>query len=216
MNFSKEQSNAFDLILMCRGGGSIEDLWCFNHEDLARKIHRLDIPLISAVGHEIDFTISDFVADVRAPTPSAAAEIVIPQKTELQYQIKSQTRHLHQAMRKRLEQTRLHVDYLANRLIDPRAKLKAFREQLEQRVERLFYGMRVGLREKRQRFQTLTQQLQLLSPLEVLGRGYSITWSESHSIARKITDLPVGSKITTRVSDGSITAEVLSHNPESR
>ncbi len=199
-----------EVLIVGRGGGSLEDLWPFNEETVARAIFKCAIPIISAVGHEIDFTIADFVADVRAPTPSAAAEIVVPRKDELQNGVRLLRNRLAVILKKQLEQTRLHLGHLSQRLVDPRERVKLMKRSFSLLEEKLEIAMRMRLKLCRKRLEGNAQLLNSLSPLNVIGRGYSLARGTDGMLIHSVTGVGPGQKITLRVSDGSIESEVLS------
>jgi len=199
-----------DVLIVGRGGGSIEDLWPFNEEIVARAIYQCPIPIISAVGHEIDVTIADFVADLRAPTPSAAAELCVPLKEELHSLVKTQTQRLSVHFRKTLEHTRLHVSHLTSRLIDPRERIRLLREKFVALEGTLSKSFRMRLTLLKKHLQSQMQMLHSLSPLQILSRGFSLTSSETGQILRSISHVKAGQKITTRLGDGEFVSEVLS------
>lgn len=205
----ERESDPIDVLIVGRGGGSLEDLWCFNDEAVARAIHACSIPVVSAVGHEIDFTIADFVADVRAPTPSAAAEMVVPRKDELIYKVQGLEQRLAHAMRKRLEQIRLHLGHLSQRLVDPRQWLKKLREDFARLETRLFELMRQKCLLGRRHLESSVHRLNALSPLAVLSRGYSITRRQDGSIVRRAEEAAPGTRLVTRLAAGELLSEVL-------
>ncbi|MFM8269951.1 MAG: exodeoxyribonuclease VII large subunit, partial [Pseudomonadota bacterium] len=199
-----------DVLIVGRGGGSIEDLWPFNEEIVARAIYQCSIPIISAVGHEIDVTISDFVADLRAPTPSAAAELVVPLKDELQKLVNTQAQRLFVNLKKSLEHSRLHLGHLTSRLVDPRQRIKLIKEKFSIALENLKKAVRTQLAFSRKTLESQAQMLQSLSPLQVLGRGYSLTLDTSGNLLRSVSETKPGLKIVTRLADGEVTSEVIS------
>ena len=154
------QSSAFDVLIVGRGGGSIEDLWCFNEEIVARAIFKSKIPIISAVGHEIDFTIADFVADVRAPTPSAAAEIVAQSASELTEKIINQKRRLSQAMQGVLERRAQAVIYLQKRLVDPKRRVEDLILRCDELSQRLTFAWIRYKKERQMQIKVLQGRLQ--------------------------------------------------------
>ncbi|HEY7163782.1 MAG TPA: exodeoxyribonuclease VII large subunit [Candidatus Binatia bacterium] len=163
-----------DVMIVGRGGGSLEDLWSFNEEIVARAIFASKIPVISAVGHEIDFTIADFVADLRAPTPTAAAEMVVPRKLDLTARIAILENALIDAMQRNLESGRTDVSRLIKRLTDPGRKLREHQQRLDELQLRLLRCIDERLRHFKQRLATESGRLSALSPLSILDRGYSI------------------------------------------
>jgi exodeoxyribonuclease VII large subunit len=227
-------STHLDLILVTRGGGSLEDLWAFNEEVVARAIFESAIPVVSAVGHEIDFTISDFVADVRAATPSAAAEII----TEGVYASRQLVADLTQRMarahpRRRLNESLQRLDdlhtgllrcakqgtrdrtvawrNLTDRLlrVRPAQLLSQRRESLVISRRRLRELMHVGLRNGKNRFETLEARLRLLGPEQVLARGYSITMDAATGrIMRRAKDAKRGQSLKTRLKVGEVLSRV--------
>lgn len=203
-----------DVLIVGRGGGSLEDLWCFNEESVARAIFQCPIPLVSAVGHEIDFTIADFVADVRAPTPSAAAEMIVPCKSDLVDRVGYHRSRLHLLMTKRLEQCRLHLGHLGQRLVDPRQKIRVLRQSFTLLSEKLGIAMRTRLKLARQRLTADAAMLHSLSPLEVLARGYALSRKADGSLLQTVKDVRPGDRMTTRVVDGTITSEVVAVQDE--
>lgn len=207
-NENRSQS-PIDVLIVGRGGGSLEDLWPFNEESVARAIYNSSIPIISAVGHEVDITISDYVADLRAPTPSAAAELAVPVKEEWVRSVNLLTQRLLIHLRRSLEQTRLHLGHLSNRLIDPRQKLKLLKEQFHQKQELLFKTFQNRLLFSKNRFETFCQVLHTLSPLRVLARGFSLTSDETGKILQNKAQFKLGMTIRTQISDGSITSQVV-------
>ena len=194
-----------DLIITGRGGGSIEDLWAFNDERVARAIHASRLPVISAVGHEPDVTISDYVADCRASTPSNAAEIAVPDCREIEELLSAYELRASQGMRKRLNNLRERLDACASRrvLLDPMTLVDNRRMELDRSRERLAAAEEKILAGKRQRFVAATAKLDALSPLKVLTRGYAITHDERGNSIRSAEQLHSGDKITLRLSDGS-------------
>jgi exodeoxyribonuclease VII large subunit len=163
-----------DVIVVARGGGSLEDLWAFNEEKVARAIAASKVPVVSAVGHEVDYTIADFVADLRAPTPSAAAELIVPLKADLERAILDlRTRLLH-AMEKNLKDRRAHVSNFMGRLQDPRRRVRQERLLLDELLSSLQRAMKAELKLKRSLLEQRAAVLETLSPLKILGRGYSI------------------------------------------
>jgi exodeoxyribonuclease VII large subunit len=200
---------ALEVLIVGRGGGSLEDLWCFNEEIVARALVACPIPTISAVGHEIDFTIADFVADVRAPTPSAAAEMVIPRYEELSYQVQTRLDRMTALTRKRLEQLRMHLDHLSARLVDPREKVKLLKEAFRQARARLQLAMGTRVLLARKRLESGAQRLDLLSPLRVIARGFTLTTDPQGKIVRSVDELRPGDRLVTRVVDGTVEAQVL-------
>lgn len=200
-----------DVMIVGRGGGSLEDLWAFNEEAVARAIYDSEIPVISAVGHEIDYTISDFVADLRAPTPSAAAELVIPKKEDLLNSVKISTERLKNALVNILEAmaqklARLKESYA---LTQP---LKMV-EQYEQMIDDLRKDMaiRVGhLVELRgENFNLLAQKLEALSPLSILSRGYSISSRlPERKIIKDVRDVNIGDRVETRLGRGTFISKI--------
>lgn len=205
---AEQPDRAIDVLIVGRGGGSLEDLFCFNDESVARAIHRCAIPIISAVGHEIDVTIADFVADVRAPTPSAAAEIVVPRKDELQRLVEHQTVRLQSRMLKQLEQMKLHVGHLSRRLVSPQQKIKKLLENFQTALNRLITAMNTRCSFARRRLESRVDLLNSLSPLQVITRGYSLTRKEDGSIVRSIELVKKGQTLRTRVTDGILVSEV--------
>lgn len=197
-----------DVLIVGRGGGSLEDMWCFNEEVVARKIFSCPIPIISAVGHEIDFTIADFVADLRAPTPSAAAEMVIPRKEDLVYQVAQQQRRMLTHLKRALQQARLHVGHLSQRLTDPRERIRRLKESFLLMEQRFFSQMSALIKIYRKRLESYAQLLHSLSPLQVIGRGYTITTSEKGRVIRSTKDAQVGTLLEHRVCDGTIVSKV--------
>ena len=194
-----------DLIITGRGGGSIEDLWAFNDERVARAIYASRLPVISAVGHEPDVTISDYVADRRASTPSNAAEIAVPDCREIEELLSACELRASQGMRKQLDNLRERLDSCASRrvLLDPMTLVDNRRMELDRSRERLAAAEEKILAGKQQRFVAATAKLDAMSPLKVLTRGYAITHDEKGNSIRSAGQLHSGDKITLRLSDGS-------------
>lgn len=194
-----------DLIITGRGGGSIEDLWAFNDERVARAIFASRLPVISAVGHEPDVTISDYVADRRASTPSNAAEIAVPDCREITEMLTGFEIRASQGMRKQLITLRERLESSAGRriLTDPMAFVDNRRMELDRSRERLASAEEKIIAAKRQKFVASTAKLEAMSPLKVLTRGYAIVDDESGSSIRSAGQLHNGDRITLRLSDGS-------------
>lgn len=221
-----------DVLIVGRGGGSAEDLWAFNDEEVARAIYHCPIPVISAVGHEVDFTIADFVADLRAPTPSAAAELCAPDIRDLNNLVLQKQVQLNQMMSRRLEQSTKALEHLAERLSTgkPDRQMQLYTQRLEQLQKRLALsaGQTVSLQEQRQNQLSLrlhqaierklehkNQQLlrsmaalEALSPLKVLTRGYSITYTPKGKVLYRAAQVKPGETITTHLADGTVTSTV--------
>ena len=194
-----------DVIITGRGGGSIEDLWAFNDERVARAIYASRLPVISAVGHEPDVTISDYVADRRASTPSNAAEIAVPDCREIAELLAAYEIRASQGMRKQLAALRERVDACAARrvLTDPMATIDNRRMELDRSRERLIMAEEQIIGRKKQRFVASTAALEAMSPLRVLTRGYAIADDRNGKSIRSASELHCGDKITLRLSDGS-------------
>lgn len=185
-----------DVLIVGRGGGSLEDLWAFNEEIVARAIYASRIPVVSAVGHEIDFTIADFVADHRAPTPTAAAEMVVPCKVALLEQISVLDARLLRSMDLKLETSREAYRGLAKRLADPRRKLRENQQRLDELSVDLLRRFQERLRQFRDRLAKDTGRLSALSPLAVLDRGYSITHKlPEEQIVKDAASLNIGDQV---------------------
>lgn len=199
-----------DVIITGRGGGSIEDLWAFNDERVARAIYESEIPVISAVGHEPDVTIADYVADVRASTPSNAAEIAVPDCEEIRDLLRSTEIRADQAMRKRLTQLRTRFAELASRpaLVDPMNYIDGKRTELDYMRDRLISAADRTNTEKRQQFIKLAAALDAMSPLKVLGRGYSIAADKNGELVRSVNDVEKNDILRLCVSDGVIKCRV--------
>ena len=200
-----------DLLIVGRGGGSIEDLWAFNDERVAYAIYESQIPVISAVGHEPDVTISDFVADLRAATPSNAAELAVPDRDALLQQLDSMSVAMATAMNRQLKAARQHLNVLSGSpaLRSPTGYLDQKRKNLELLKNRLISGENQHISRNNQRFIALTAKLDAMSPLKVLTRGYAVAEKESGEILRSVKQTKAGERITVSLSDGSLTAKVL-------
>src|SRR5713226_962645 len=190
------QSGIVDVMMVGRGGGSLEDLWAFNEEVVARAIFAAPVPVISAVGHEIDFTIADFVADHRAPTPTAAAEMVVPRKAELVEEIESLEDRLVRAMQASLESAREAWEGLSRRLSDPRRRLREDQIRLDELSLNMWRRFRDSLERFKDRLNHGAERLNRLSPLAVLERGYSITHKMPEEvIVRDSASIDIGGRL---------------------
>jgi len=200
-----------DVIIVGRGGGSLEDLWPFNEEIVARAIYHSAIPIVSAVGHEIDFSISDFAADVRAATPTEAAEIVVPNGTELLRRIEQLRRRLASALAGTVERARQRLTSSASRRAfrHPETLLRERAQRLDEALERLKSAVAHHLRLTRERAQALAGRLDALNPLRVLERGYSVTLGPDGSVLRSVARLSRGDRIVTRLHRGQIHSDVV-------
>lgn len=199
-----------DVIITGRGGGSIEDLWAFNDERVARAIYASDLPVISAVGHEPDVTIADFVADLRAATPSNAAELVAPDVSELRDAIRSASVRLDQAIDRSLSQRRAALTELSSRRVmqSPTGFIDQRRLELDSIRLRLDAAATGRLNRERQEFARLAAKLDALSPLKVLGRGYSIALDSEGRAVRESAQLKAGDKLDLRLSRGGAKCRV--------
>ena len=193
-----------DLIIIGRGGGSAEDLWGFNDERLARTVAASEIPVVSAVGHEVDFTICDFVADLRAATPSAAAELSLPDKGDLTRQVQSLTTRLNAAQTTRLKRYRTQLDRLAAArvLTSPEGVYRLRRETVTALEKRLNLSVSRHLGRKRQSMERVTASLGALNPLAVLSRGYALVQTEAGKVIPAAAELKVGDRVNLRFADG--------------
>ena len=199
-----------DLIIVARGGGSIEDLWAFNDERVARTIAESPVPVISGIGHEIDFTIADFVADQRAPTPSAAAEIAVPDQADVRGQLA--------ALRAALEQSAVRHTSAARRALDmqrqslarlsPLSRVERDRQRVDDMARRADQAWLHRLALNRERLSGLRQQLCGMNPIATLERGYAIVRCQDGQVVRQVAQVLPGDPIQVRVSDGAFTARV--------
>jgi exodeoxyribonuclease VII large subunit len=206
-----------DVLVVGRGGGSLEDLWCFNEEPVVRAIFASRIPVVSAVGHEIDVTLADLVADVRALTPSEAAERVVPSAEEMNSRLDSLRLRLANALRARFAAARSRLDALAQRRVlrRPWDRVHELSRQTDELELRARHAIRRQLRTAGDRLRGLAAHLESLSPLAVLARGYSLTESTSDgTLVRDAGRLSVGQQITTRFARGQTVSRVTEiHEP---
>ncbi|MBC2722371.1 exodeoxyribonuclease VII large subunit [Desulfosporosinus sp.] len=200
-----------DVIIVGRGGGSLEELWAFNTDIVARAIAASVIPIISAVGHETDVTISDYVADLRAPTPSAAAELAVPILLDLQYHVTQLSVQLQSAMRELIQRKRLYLEGIANKgpLKDPFWRIDQNRQRLDSLQMRLQEGMTRFVIDKNGILNLLAAKLDLLSPLAILGRGYSLTYNAEGQLIRSASQAERGDQVRIRLGEGSLQCQVL-------
>lgn len=204
-----------DVIILARGGGSLEDLWAFNDENLARAIRKSRVPVISAVGHETDFTIADFVADLRAPTPSAAAELAVPDVAALrEYFLRIGNRNRN-AFARRLETARLRVGQLSARPVfkRPLSVLDQRRQRLDVLAQRIRLAAGAGFERADGQLSLLAGKLHALSPLQVLVRGYATVSGEDGKTLTRMASIREGDRIVVRFHDGTIDAGVESVHP---
>lgn len=195
-----------DLLIVGRGGGSQEDLKAFNQEVVARAIFHCKTPLISAVGHEPDFSISDFVADVRANTPTHAAEIAVPVQGELQHYLSQVQAQMTQNLCQRIDNHRRQLQYFADSagFRDPKHHLREKAQMLDYQQEKLQQAMAQLLQQQRNRCSQLAATLDALSPLAVLGRGYAIPRTQGGNLLCSVKDTKVGEQVALAVSDGTV------------
>lgn len=232
-NIRRASDYDLDVLIVGRGGGSIEDLWPFNEEIVARAIFKCDIPIISAVGHEIDFTIADFVADLRAPTPTAAAELAVPNMVDLKSNIDNFVIRLNEGMKKKTRYQRLYLDSLKNSYVlkNPMVMFENRRQNLDLLSEKLSELMIRNITHKKEKIENIKSsyiivnperiykekmdylknvidKINILNPLNVLRRGYSITYKDNKTI-KSINDLRKTDLIDIRFFDGVIKAKTL-------
>ena len=209
------QHHLADLLIVGRGGGSIEDLWAFNDELVARAIYESRIPVISAVGHEPDVTISDFVADLRAATPSNAAELAVPDQDALRQTLDDMQNAMAVAMQTKIDRAGERLQNLSNRpvLKSPLASFESRRRALELLENRLVSAQSGNVARSRQRFVAQVGKLDAMSPLKVLTRGYAMVAKEDGTIVRSVSDVKPREPIAVRVSDGTIVATVIGGKP---
>ena len=199
-----------DVIIIARGGGSLEDLWPFNEEIVAKAIYNSELPVISAVGHETDFTIADFVADLRAPTPSAAAELAVPNIADVELKLNTYQNRFRQALKKKTELMRLRYEKCMNSRVfkDPLQKVNENYMLIDRYVKSIQNSIITKYKDKKLEAIKLYSKLDALSPLKTLARGYSITEKDG-KIVHKASELKKGDKLTLRFEDGKINTEVL-------
>jgi exodeoxyribonuclease VII large subunit len=202
-----------DVLLLVRGGGSIEDLWQFNEETLARAIRASRIPVVVGVGHETDFTIAEFAADRRASTPTAAAELVSPSRDALLARLAELAWRLAREWSRKVETSVQTVDSLARRLIHPRERLRASAQLLQQLVSRLSFSFKKDFQLLQESLEHFRSTLSNLDPAAVLARGYSITRDADGKVVTAAAAVAVGDRLTTRLSKGEIESEVKGRKP---
>lgn len=202
--------NVADLIITGRGGGSIEDLWAFNDERVARAIYESELPVISAVGHEPDVTISDYVADVRASTPSNAAEIAVPDEADIRELLANMSIRQTQAMRKSITRLSTRLDDFKGRRVlrDPMAYVDTKRSELDHVQDRLVAAAEKLCSANRHKFVALASALDAMSPLKVLSRGYAIASDAEGKLVKSVGDVAGGDVLSLSVSDGTIKCTV--------
>lgn len=202
--FNKEKN--VDTLIVGRGGGSIEDLWAFNEEMVARAIYSSQIPVISAVGHETDFTIADFVAALRAPTPSAAAELAVPNIMELKTNVNIMSARLTQALSRRIESGRLVLKQFAMR--SPRDKIEEYYLRIDNITKNMENSFKLKMSEGRKSLAALAAKLDTLSPLMTLSRGYAIPTKSDGTVIRSVGELKSSDEFELRLKDGEKTCIV--------
>jgi exodeoxyribonuclease VII large subunit len=205
-----DENNACDVIIIGRGGGSIEDLWAFNSEELAYAIYNCKIPVISAVGHETDFTICDFVADLRAPTPSAAAELAVPDKNELMTYYQSQLQYISSITDVKIKTCSNEIQDIHRRLslVSPQTKISEYQRTVENLSNTADKLISDALTAHENKIKTLAAKLEGLNPISVLSRGYSIAEKDGQVINSK-SQLKQNDCFTLEFSDGKINAKAI-------
>jgi exodeoxyribonuclease VII large subunit len=200
-----------DVIIVARGGGSLEDLWAFNDERVVRAIYASQALVVTGVGHETDFTIADFVADVRAPTPSAAAELAVPDQQELRGAVEGWRGRLAQLMKGQIEEERRVLQYREQVLhrFSPQAHIDSYHQRIDDMMRSTLAGLKHSLALARERLRTLDSQLQTLSPLATLERGYAITKHlGTGKVVRSVAQVVARDRLEVRVSDGQFESTV--------
>ena len=199
-----------DLLIVGRGGGSIEDLWAFNDERVAYAIYQSEIPIISAVGHEPDVTISDYVADLRAATPSNAAELAVPDQYALRQMLDAMQESMVSALFRQIKNARHHLQILSQSSALRRKDAYIFnqKEKLSILQKQLIYAHSVAIGKSKQRFLSTTAKLDALSPLKVLTRGYAMVQSDEGQVIRSVKQVAPGQNMNITISDGSINVSV--------
>lgn len=200
-----------DLLIVGRGGGSIEDLWAFNDERVAYAIYESEIPVISAVGHEPDVTISDYVADLRAATPSNAAELAVPDRDALGQALDSMSAAMATALGRQIKAARQHLNVLSQSpaLRSPTGYLEQREKSVELLKNRLISAQTNSIAQKNQRYIACVSKLDAMSPLKVLTRGYSMTQRQDGAVVRSVAQVELGERLTVSLSDGKLSATVM-------
>jgi exodeoxyribonuclease VII large subunit len=197
-----------EVLLLVRGGGSIEDLWPFNEEAVARAIRASNIPVVVGVGHETDFTIADFAADRRAPTPTAAAELASPARQELLKKVSECVRCLGREMQRKIQYAAQALDACARRLVHPAERLRSYQKVVTQLKARLAFAFSHKVHRCQAHLAQLHATLKSVDPTAVLARGYSITYSRSGAVLKDSRSVQNGERIRTRLAQGEIESEV--------
>ncbi len=197
-----------EVLVVTRGGGSFEDLFPFNEEPVAQAVFDSPVPVVSAVGHEIDVTICDLVADLRVPTPTAAAHVVFPEVSEIRERIFRHERNLREAMERRLRASSETLSHLLKRLKDPRRRLLEARKRHEELSRRLVFAVMRQLETRKARLSSLARHLEALSPLSVLARGYSIVRGPRGEIVKEAARLAPGETVEILFARGKVLARV--------
>ena len=200
-----------DLLIVGRGGGSIEDLWAFNDEQVAYAIYHSEIPVISAVGHEPDVTISDYVADLRAATPSNAAELAVPDQDALRQSLDAMSNAMASSLNRQVKAARQHLTVLSASpaLQSPTGYLEQRNQSVELLKNRLVAAQNQNITRARQRYIAQISKLEAMSPLKVLTRGYSMVQTERGEVVRSVSQVALGERIQVRLSDGTLSATVM-------
>ncbi len=204
------ERNLADIIIVARGGGSLEDLWPFNEEIVARAIYNSELPVISAVGHETDFSISDFVADLRAPTPSAAAELAVPDIDELKIKLNSYNNRYKVALKKQLEYKRLKYEKCMTRRVfkEPLQRINESYLHVDTQAKNIENKFKLKIMQKRSEFQNVVEKIDALSPLKTLSRGYSIM-EKNGKIVKSKKELNIGDEVNIKLYEGTTKAKII-------
>jgi len=209
ISWSRSAAHGIDVMIVARGGGSIEELWAFNEPEVAEAVFESDIPIVSAVGHETDVTICDFVADLRAPTPSAAAELVVPDRGQLAQQVAGLHIRLVHAIRRVVDTERDRLAYLERGVVHPRDRINQHRQYIDELFRQLHRSVLHRLELRRKDLSMLGATLHALSPLNHLQRGYSIVLRmPDMAVVNTVKAVSAGSDLQIRVTDGEIGCRV--------
>lgn len=208
-------SPPIDVILMARGGGSIEDLWAFNDEAVARAVARCSIPIVTGVGHETDFTIVDFVSDRRAPTPSAAAEVATPDAKELARYVAGYQYQFENILSQKVAQNRADMQELTWQLehLSPQNTIDGYRQKIDDSLATMFRSLKHGSQLRREQLLSAQARLSTLSPQATLARGYAIVQKAGHVITKR-AELSAGDTVSVTLADGTFTADVIMKKDE--